>query len=122
MKNMDSKVLGYVLIAVGVILIAYSGFNVYQVFTKKTQPVQVFNFDGISMSLGGLLDVPTKNAPELELLPPEILNQTSNLVAHLFLMGFIVNIGSKIANLGVYLVRPINVTLKDGSKNQEKIQ
>lgn len=110
---MSEKILGYLLLVVGVLIIVYAALNVYGVFTKKAKPFDVFNLPGISLDLGGLVgnQLPTGPAKS-ELITPEILNQPLNLAAHLFLMGFIANIGFKIASLGVMLVRPIKVKLK----------
>lgn len=118
---MDTKIIGYGLLVAGIIAILVSGFNVYQVFTGKAEPIQIFNFDGIDISLSGLMgpEQPNVDAPNIELLPAQVLNQTSNLLAHLFLMGFIVNLSSKISMMGVYLVRPIQVRLKNGNTTQK---
>ena len=50
---------------------------------------------------------------KIEILPAEILNQTTNVFGHLILMGFIASIGYKVAGLGVLLIRPIVVKLKE---------
>jgi len=117
MKNMDTKVIGYILILVGLVTIVVATFNVYQVFTKQAQPINVFDLEGIKMSLAGVMELPAGvEAPELDLIPSSTLNQTTNLMAHLFLMGFIVNVGAKIASIGSSLVRPINVSIKNNGK------
>ena len=50
--------------------------------------------------------------PKLDILPPEVLNQTLNMTTHFFLMSFLLGFGYKLASLGVQLIRPINVKLK----------
>ena len=129
---MTEKILGYLLLTIGIITIVLSGASVYSVFTKKSTPVAVFNFKSISIDMGQLLpsnlsipenlppevasllkseDQPTNKTQKAEILPAEILNTTSNLFAHLLLMGFIASIGFKLASLGIMLVRPIKVKL-----------
>ena len=131
---MAEKILGYFLLIIGVVAILYSGWSVYNVFTKKNKPVQLFNFDSISIDTSQIgsnnlnidLDrLPRKIASlvqqnsgvttkpqETKIIPAELINETSNVFAHLMLMGFIASISFKIATLGTSLVRPINVKIK----------
>lgn len=99
---MTEKVTGYLFIAVGVGLIAFAALSVYFVFTGRATPFALFNFDGVSIALDPKL-------PEVEVFPADMLNSTTNTLAHLFLMGFIASVGTKIASLGTNLVRPIIV-------------
>lgn len=117
---MSEKIIGYILLAVGIMTIIFSGFSVYTVFTKQARPVQLFTFKGISLDASQLLS--TNLPPEAtqlvkpggtqEIIPASLLNDSSNIFAHLLLMGFIGSVGYKIASLGVQLTRPIVVKLK----------
>ena len=112
---MSERVLGYVLLFAGLIIVVFAGFSVYSVFTKNSKPVDLFDFPPVSISADALISgagLKQGEAPQMELLPSKILNDTSNLLAHLFLMGFIAGIGSRIASIGVSLLRPIVVKLK----------
>ncbi|OGM21539.1 hypothetical protein A2714_00275 [Candidatus Woesebacteria bacterium RIFCSPHIGHO2_01_FULL_38_9] len=118
---MGEKVLGYILIALGVIVMLLATFSVYQVFTNKSQPVNIFNLPGISIDMSDLVgsDLSPEEIAQLreqkslktDLISPEIINKPLNLIAHILFMGFILNVGFKVAALGVGLVRPINVKL-----------
>ena len=118
---MGEKVLGYILIALGVIVMLLATFSVYQVFTNKSQPVNIFNLPGISIDMSDLVgsDLSSEEMAQLreqkslktDLISPEIINKPLNLIAHILFMGFILNVGFKVAALGVGLVRPINVKL-----------
>ena len=121
---MKEKVIGYSLLTVGILIILYSAFSVYSVFTKKQNPQDVFNLPGISLDLsgfvGGDLSPEERAAMEksnvntkAELISPEVLNTPLNYTFHILFMGFIASIGFKIANLGTLLVRPIKVNLKE---------
>lgn len=101
---MTEKVTGYLLIVVGIALMAIAAFSVYSVFTGSATPFALFNFKGVTITLD-------PNLPEVEVFPAEVINATTNTLAHLFLMGFIVSVGAKIAALGTNLVRPINVKI-----------
>ncbi|KKQ75871.1 MAG: hypothetical protein US96_C0003G0029 [Candidatus Woesebacteria bacterium GW2011_GWB1_38_5b] len=109
----SEKLVGYCLLAVGLVIIILAAFNVYQVFNALTKPVQLFSFPAVSLdlsSLGGGL--PISAEAKAELLPATVLNQSANIAAHLFLMGFVVSVGYKIASLGVQLVRTIEVKVR----------
>jgi len=119
---MTEKIVGYILLVFGILIIVISATSVVMVFTRKAPAVKLFQFKGLSMDLGSALTAglpaeltgslkPT-SAPT-ELVPPEMVNDTANVAAHLFLMGFLASIGQKIASLGVQLVRPIEVKLKE---------
>ena len=99
---MSEKIIGYTLLVCGIAIILFTAFNVYFVFTKQAQPIQLFNFPAVSLDL-----IP--GAKPTEILPADVLNQSSNIFAHLLLMGFMASIGQKLATLGVQLVRPIVV-------------
>lgn len=120
---MSEKIVGYLLLAIGLLIIAYSGFSVYSVFTKKNKPIDLFALTGISLDIGSLTGgdsasqqtgMPSREGvpAKTELVSPEIINTPLNLVAHLMLMGFVATVGYKIASLGVMLLRPIKVKLK----------
>lgn len=124
---MSEKITGYTLVIIGIIIILFSGFSVYQVFTAKEKPVDLFHFQGISLNLGSLLGSGEGLSAEQqaalerqkaqikpqEIVSGELLNVSSNFAAHIFLMGFIASIGYKIASLGIQFVRPIVVKVRE---------
>lgn len=122
---MQDKFIGYLLLFIGIIIIISSAFNTYQVFTKKTAPIQLFSFNGISLNPSQLFpNLPTssensqllkqKSTSEnkVEIISSDMVNFSSNIFAHLMLMGFLATIGFKIASLGIMLIRPVVVHLK----------
>ena len=44
---MAEKIIGYLLIISGIFVIFLSGFNGYQIMTKKTQPIKILNLQGV---------------------------------------------------------------------------
>lgn len=125
---MSEKVIGYILLVFGIITIIFSGYSVYSVFTKRAKPVQLFTFKGIGLDANQLISnsLPPEAATLLkpgnkqEIIPADLLNDSSNIFAHLLLMGFIGSVGYKIASLGVQLTRPIVVKLntKEATPNK----
>lgn len=120
---MTEKIIGYLLLASGILIIGFAAVYVVNVFTKKSEPVEFFSFSGISLDLANLAgeklspdqmeELKSQNvSTKAQLIEPEVLNQPLNIAAHLFFMGFIVNVGFKIGSLGVLLLRPVKVKLK----------
>ena len=126
---MTEKVIGYVLLVVGIIMISFSGLSVYNVFKGNERPYRLFNFDAVNLSLdpsqftGGTIQLPqelidagvsieqnsNQKPIQQEILPSNILNDTTNIFAHLMLMGFVASIGYRFASIGTQMVRPIVV-------------
>lgn len=102
---MSEKITGYLLLLGGLVIMFYSAYNIYQVFTKQTQPIQLFAGQGISV------EIPGSQTPS-ELVSADYLNYTSNLTVHYLLMSFLVSVGFKVSSLGVLLLRPIEVKLQ----------
>jgi hypothetical protein len=116
---MTEKVIGYLLLTLGLLIIAVSTLTIYQVFVNKKAPIQIFNFGGVSISASQLVgqNLPSAQNPKIEIISKDMLNGPLNLTAELFLMGFLVNVGFRIASLGTQLVRPIKVqNLEIGKK------
>lgn len=115
---------GYGLLVIGIIIIVLATLSVYGVFKGKATPVNIFNFNSITINSNQLVNVEIPGAKtqssEIELLPASILNQTSNVFAHLILMGFMASIGYKIAALGVMMLRPVVVKLNEKKQVQTK--
>lgn len=95
---MTEKVIGYSLLGVGVLVIVLAAVNVFLVFTGKIISIQLFNLPAITFNLA-------PGTKPVELMTADAINQTSNLAANLFLMGFLAGAGQKLASLGVQLVR-----------------
>lgn len=121
---MQEKIIGFSLLTIGILIIVFSAFNVYRVFTGKTNPVDLFNSQGITLDLSSLtgedLSPEQRQALEeegtslrTELVEPELVNKPLNLGVHLLLMGFLVNVGYKISSIGVQFLRPIKVKLRE---------
>lgn len=120
---MSEKVIGYILLAAGILLITLTIFSMYNVFTKKSKPVELFNLGGISLDLsqmsGGDLSPAQREQltksnlqTKTEIVKEDLINTPLNYGAHLMLMSFIAGAGFKIAKLGAMFLRPIKVKLK----------
>lgn len=112
---MGEKITGYSLLFSGLGIMIFCVVSIIMVFTNKAKPFSYFNIasnnnsnnQGSSFDVNGSIPL-----PKFDLIPPEVLNQTLNLSTQFFLMTFILGFGYKIANLGIQLIRPINVKIK----------
>lgn len=103
---MSEKVTGYTLLIIGLIVIVFAAVSAYQVFTGTVQPLPVINASGIALDMASL--APGQKG-SMELFSAKDLNLVSNLTVHYLLMTFLVTVGSKIAGLGIQLLRTIEV-------------
>lgn len=100
---MPEKTTGYILLISGLTLILVCAYSVYQVFTKQAAPINYFNLASISVTI--------PNASVIELMSGKTMSDSANLTIHIVLMSFLVSVGTKIATLGIQLLRPIEVKL-----------
>ena len=119
MKYPSEKIIGYILLVLGIILIIYPGFSVYAVFTGSAEPFELFKFAGISINPAQFIsDIPQgANLQSAELVSSELINNPINIIAHVIFMGFLASIGFRLASLGTMLVRPIVVKVREASSN-----
>mgnify|MGYP001561030525 CR=1 FL=1 len=114
---MDSnKIVGYVLLIIGLLLIIMPLWQTYSVFTGKSAPAQIF-MKPVSLGANqnvGITDIQgqVQNAL-MKVLPIELINNTLNLVSRLILMWILIYGGGKIAGIGVKLING------NGRKQQE---
>jgi hypothetical protein len=101
---MSEKAIGYLLITFGFLIIILSGLNGYQIFTRQIQPISILNLQGISINLGQTNNI---MPPTIVLVSGKDLSDSINLFAHLAILGFFINIGYKIATLGITMTRKI---------------
>jgi hypothetical protein len=129
---MTEKVVGYLLVFVGVLVMVAAMFNIYSIFVLKEQPANLINMPSISLDMSNMVgaEVSSEQLESLksqgklttELMSGAALNQPLNLAAHLFLVGFFLNSGFKLASLGVQFVRPIKVKLRESVVVNKSVQ
>ncbi|MBN1168824.1 hypothetical protein JXA63_02940 [Candidatus Woesebacteria bacterium] len=123
---MSEKISGFVLLIIGLGVMLFAVFNIYQTFTGQSEPIQLFDLkEGIGLDFSSFLvgdaspeeleQIKSENNLKSELVSPELINEPMNLFSHFLLMGFIVNVGFKIGLLGANILRPVKV---DVGKNK----
>ena len=119
---MSERITGYVLLVTGLLIILFATFSIIFVFTKRSEPVQLFTYNGISIDSSKLApQVPGSTMPSepLEIISGDMINGSANIFAHVAFMGFLLTVGYNIALLGVNLLRPIVVKTSQKSVSLE---
>lgn len=117
---MAEKIVGYVLLIFGFMIMFFSLTNIFMIVNRSSEPIQFVNLDAIvlkqSIPLKGFpesirpqLEEAINAAPPMVLMNKNDINQTTNFMFHIFIMGFILNAGFNIAIIGTKLIREINI-------------
>jgi len=116
---MSERAMGYLLLGIGLIVMTCSVAYIWLVFTGRMQPVAVIQAKSLTLDYAQILgDMPgnkSVSSPKggMELFSGEEMSRTINLSLTFFLMSFVMLFGFRISSLGVMLMRPIVVKLKD---------
>lgn len=104
---MENKIIGYILVVVGILVIFLTASNVYNVFVNKAAPINIVSEETL---FGPKSEGPS--ALDALNISPSSLSHIANLTFHLLFAGFLINVGFRLASLGTMLVRPIVVDLQ----------
>lgn len=107
---MSEKVIGYILLAVGLIVILVASYQVFQIFTGNATALSVVQTTGINLDMSSFAPAGTIPAgTKAQLLSASELDEFANLTLTYLLLTFLVSVGYKIASLGIQLVKTIEV-------------
>jgi hypothetical protein len=95
------KIIGYVLLLLGLGIILFSIFSAFSTFTGSKEPPELFRLEKSTqpISLGGV------EIPGMELIPVEYFNISGNLMFHFLLMWLLICGGGRIASIGVSMIK-----------------
>jgi len=103
-----NKIIGYVLLIIGLFLIILPLWQTYNIFTGKSLPAQIF-MSAVPSTVDNnvaITDIQGQMQNALiKVLPLGLINNTLNLVSWLILMWILLYGGGKIAGIGVKLVK-----------------
>jgi len=105
----DTKMVGWALLIVGLILIALTVYSMFTIYTGATAPPGIFNMKSITIGMPTGEGTPPT---EIELVPGDQISKVANMGLWTVLMLFIASAGSRIGGLGVKLIREIKVEVK----------
>ena len=103
-----NKIIGYVLLLIGILLIALPLWQTYNIFTGKAAPAQVFMRPQalIVNNNVSMIDIQgqVQNAL-IKVIPIDFIDNTLNLASWLILGWILIYGGGKIAEIGVKLIK-----------------
>lgn len=119
------KLIGYLLLAAGLLMILLSLFLVFNTLTGKFKPPQVSNYKlpPLELALPTTIQVPEgtqlpeglqvpANATSTKLqIPNEIFNDLLGISFYYLLMMFLASTGYKVAGIGVKMIKDIKVKI-----------
>lgn len=108
-KLRDDKIVGYALLAIGLILITFTVRSMYDVFTGLGSPPSVIRINDVKFPAPSEEGQPRE---EVLLISGDQASKVINMGLWSILMLFIASAGAKIGGLGVKMVREIKVEIK----------
>lgn len=108
-KLKNDKLVGYVLLIVGLIIIFLAIIWAYGAFTGGSSRLSIFHWDNQRIKITSNDNEP----PQYLDIPGDQISKTINILLWLTLMFFLVWAGAQIANLGVKIIRSIKVQIKE---------
>lgn len=117
---MIEKLVGYILIFLGVIIIISSGLNVFNILTKRSDPIEFVNKEIVSTISPSVISKNQVSLNQMFNIDGETIKFISNIGIHLLLLSFVMKAGFHLASLGTMLVRPIivDVNAKASTKKE----
>lgn len=100
------KIIGYILLALGVILIVFAIVQMFAVYSGGSSPPNLVTLSDLSLSTD-------QAGASVTLLKGEQLSQLPNLFFWFVLMSFLMFAGGKIASLGVTMVKDVKVEIRE---------
>jgi hypothetical protein len=101
----NEKILGYILLSAGLLFILLTAYNIYTVFTGSGSAPEIFKMETIEIPA-------TNNSPAVPLMSGNNFSKLMDMVSWYILMFFFAQAGSKIASIGIQLIKEIKVTVK----------
>jgi|WetSurMetagenome_2_1015567.scaffolds.fasta_scaffold159101_3 hypothetical protein len=109
----NEKIVGYALLFLGITLLLFSIFEMFNVYYGNATAPKLFELQDISLSMG-------QSSTGVSLIQGTQLSQIADLLCWFLLMGFVLFGGGKIASLGVNMIKDIQVQIKDSLKVTEE--
>jgi hypothetical protein len=105
----DTKLVGWALLIVGLVLIVLTVYSMFTVFTGGIAPPAIFNMKSITIGMPTGEGTPPT---EIELVQGDQVSKVVNMGLWTVLMLFVASAGSRIGGLGAKLIREIKVEVK----------
>ncbi len=127
---MDDRITGYILLIFGIVIMLFSAIQLVLLIAGLVTPFRTFAFTEVFTTTVDAINLEedSQAAQALEQaegftgsmnINPKVVNDVLNFAVYFFAMAFAVNVGAKLADLGVRILRP--TTIKVHPKNIEEI-
>jgi len=101
----EEKLIGYVLLIIGVVLLLFAVAEMSAVYTGAASPPGLINLSDVSW--------PTQDGGVATLMQGDQISQLPNLFFWFLLMVFVLLAGGKIAQIGVSMLKDVKVEVKE---------
>jgi hypothetical protein len=101
----DEKIIGYVLLILGVVLVFFSVYEMMIVYTGAVSAPNLINLSDISW--------PMQDGSTSTLMDGAQISQLPNLFFWFILMAFVMLAGGKISQVGVSMIKEVKVQVKN---------
>lgn len=125
---MSEKLIGHLLLWIGIAIMIISLINIFLVFTGRLKPITVINLTSISkVAPSGGIDITTMfpnmaeeqreqikamgNINPVAGFSSEMMNEIISFSTHFLLLTMFMGFGHKLASLGTNLLKPVAITI-----------
>jgi hypothetical protein len=117
---MIEKLVGYILLFLGVVIIIFSGFNAFNILTKRSDPIKFINKEIVTSITPSVTSNNQVSLNQMFNIDGETITLITNIGIHLLLLSFVMKAAFHLASLGTMLVRPIivDVNAKASTKKE----
>jgi len=106
-----NKVLGYILLVCGLLLVLFTIYQSYNIFYNKVNPPYIFKIQTVQKpQTGGTQDIQQQVNNEVskqinQMIPADTVSKILNLLSWSILAGILIFGGAQIAGLGIKLIK-----------------
>lgn len=138
---MDDRITGYILLISGIVVMLFASIQLVLLIAGLVNPFRTFSFTEVFSTTVEAVNLDQEQSPQAQSqaanqqiqqmqeqaqdytgqmdINPKVVNDVLNFAVYFFAMAFAVNVGAKIADLGVRILRP--TTIKVHPKNIEEV-
>ena len=107
MNALIERIIGYVLVIIGLICILLAFISIYSVFTGAATPPEIFKMKNLELTINptGIM----KGTTPVDLTIDSEMRKVVNMFLHYLFMAFVLMVGSKIGSIGVMFITGIRI-------------
>lgn len=108
---MEDRVTGYILLVLGVVIMFFAIIQLGLLLTNVIKPFPAFNFTEVFTLIQDVNNQVNGEATQTAVseVNPQVVNSVLNHSTYFLYMGFMLNLGFMLAQLGIKLIRPTTI-------------